>query len=253
MLQESPGRTQTSLMELAQQSDPLAIAVLLNRALQPKGVMAKAVLAEDCLHILLEGDPVPEQQQTLVALLNQGLQRIKPDAIAAVMIYGRQMSQGTPAWTQRLELSASPDKVVKDANEINLEVLSPQPGLEILDNVPLNPSAPGENADAINPLLTASSSPNAIAKSPSISSSTIDSWYGQLAIGTLIVLFFPAGLYLMWHRTRWPMPIKWAVTLPFILILVAAMLAPPKPSTAPKTSSSPLSPQQSFWNGAIEG
>ena len=227
-------------MELAQQSDPLAIAVLLNRALQPKGVTAKAVLAEDCLHILLEGEPVPEQQQTLVALLHQGLQRIKPDAIATATVYGRQVNQGTPAWTQQLDLRVTSGKAV---NDIDLEVLSPQPGLEILDNAPLNPSTPGENAEGANPSPTESPSPAGIAKSPPAASPTIDSWYGQLAIGVLIVLFFPAGLYLMWYRTQWPMPIKWVVTLPFILILAAAMLAPPKPSTAPKTSSLKLLPQ----------
>ena len=247
MLQESPGQTQTSLMELAQQSDPLAIAVLLNRALQPKGVTAKAALTEDCLHILLEGDAVPEQQQTLVALLLQGLQRIKPDAIATAVVYGRQMGPGTPAWTQHLELTATADKAV---NDIDLEVLSPQPGLEILDNGPLNPPPPEDNPGEVPP-PTASPSPDAIAKPSPTAPSTIDSWYGQLAIGVLIVLFFPAGLYLMWYRTQWPVPIKWTVTLPFILILVAAMLAPPKQSTAPKTSSSKLLPQHHVWHGSV--
>ena len=48
--------------ELARQGDPHAIADLLNRNLQPKGIAAKTSLKEACLKILLESEDVPDQK-----------------------------------------------------------------------------------------------------------------------------------------------------------------------------------------------
>jgi len=43
-----------SILELAKQGDAGAIASLINRSIQPKGITATATLVEDCLHIDLD-------------------------------------------------------------------------------------------------------------------------------------------------------------------------------------------------------
>ena len=48
--------------ELARQGDPHAIADLINRNLQPKGIAAKTSIKESCLKILLEAEDVPDQK-----------------------------------------------------------------------------------------------------------------------------------------------------------------------------------------------
>lgn len=49
-------------LELAKQGNPHAIAALMNRQLQPKGITAKATLKDGCLQIMLESTQVPDQQ-----------------------------------------------------------------------------------------------------------------------------------------------------------------------------------------------
>lgn len=58
--------TQANILELAKQGDVKAIAALMNRQLQPKGITAKVAMNDSCLQIMLESDQLPDQQ-TLVA------------------------------------------------------------------------------------------------------------------------------------------------------------------------------------------
>lgn len=54
--------TQQNILELAKQGDAKAIASLLNRQLQPKGITATAALKDGCLQVMLEAVEVPSQQ-----------------------------------------------------------------------------------------------------------------------------------------------------------------------------------------------
>jgi hypothetical protein len=47
-------QTQPNLLELAKQGNAKAIATLINRQLQPKGITAKAAFKDGCLQIMLE-------------------------------------------------------------------------------------------------------------------------------------------------------------------------------------------------------
>lgn len=51
---------QTNILELAKQGDPKAIAALINRQLQPKGITAKVALKDNCLQTMLESAQVPD-------------------------------------------------------------------------------------------------------------------------------------------------------------------------------------------------
>ncbi|MCT7967037.1 hypothetical protein NG799_11885 [Laspinema sp. D1] len=53
---------QPNLLELAKQGDAKAIATLMNRKLQPKGITAKASMKNDCLQIMLESAQVPPKK-----------------------------------------------------------------------------------------------------------------------------------------------------------------------------------------------
>jgi len=64
--------SQHNLLELAKQGDANAIATLINQALQPQGITAKASIKNGCLQIMLEAQQVPNQQ-VVVSLIYDGL------------------------------------------------------------------------------------------------------------------------------------------------------------------------------------
>jgi hypothetical protein len=100
--------TQSNYLELAKQGDPKAIAALLNRSLQPKGITAKAALNDGCLQIMLEAAQVPEQQ-SLVAFVHKGITTLNSDFIETVKVFGRKAGENSPAWKQDLVLRSNPD------------------------------------------------------------------------------------------------------------------------------------------------
>lgn len=64
--------TQANILELAKQGDVKAIATLLNRQLQTKGITAKVAMNDSCLQIMLESAQVPNQQ-TLFAWVRKSI------------------------------------------------------------------------------------------------------------------------------------------------------------------------------------
>jgi len=89
--------TQSSLVELAQQGDPGAIATLLNQALQPRGVMAKVLLTDSCLQVLLSSNR-PLVQQTFVSFLDRQISSYRAKSIHLVKVYGQLTGEEMPAW-----------------------------------------------------------------------------------------------------------------------------------------------------------
>ncbi len=96
-----------NLPELAQQGNAQAIATLINRQLQPKGITAKAALKDGCLQVMLESAQAPNQQ-ALVEFIRKGITSLGAASIERVMIYGRQTSNQILAWSQEFELIKQP-------------------------------------------------------------------------------------------------------------------------------------------------
>jgi RsiW-degrading membrane proteinase PrsW (M82 family) len=85
--------------KLAQQGDPEAIALLLNRSLQPRGVKAKILLRENCLKILLASTR-PLEQQAFVQFIQKQISSLGLDSITLVKVYGQQIGEAAPTWYQ---------------------------------------------------------------------------------------------------------------------------------------------------------
>ena len=94
--------TQPNLLELAKQGDAKAIATLINRQLQPQGIIAKTALKDGCLQVMLESGQVPNQQ-ALVALIHKWITSLGSEPIKKVKVYGRQIGETFPAWSQEVE------------------------------------------------------------------------------------------------------------------------------------------------------
>jgi DNA-directed RNA polymerase subunit RPC12/RpoP len=97
--------TQANILELAKQGDVKAIAALMNRQLQPKGITAKVALNDSCLQIMLESAQVPDQQ-ALVKWVRKSIAGLGATSIERVKIYGRQTGEEFPAWSQEFEIVA---------------------------------------------------------------------------------------------------------------------------------------------------
>ncbi|GAB4470425.1 MAG: hypothetical protein OHK0037_29180 [Elainellaceae cyanobacterium] len=114
---------QTNLLELAKQGDPQAIATLMNRSLQPRGMTASVDRQGNCLYVMLQAEQVPNRQ-VLTAFVQNGISNLGVSSIQLVKIAGQQFGMAEPAWTQDLQIAAS---VLDDLELGHLGLENPEP------------------------------------------------------------------------------------------------------------------------------
>lgn len=95
--------TQANILALAKQGDATAIAALINRALNPKGIAVKADLQKSCLHLFLESSQVPNQH-ALVPFICQGMTSLRVKSIKTIKIYGRKVGEKPYVWQQEVDI-----------------------------------------------------------------------------------------------------------------------------------------------------
>jgi PASTA domain len=95
--------SQPNLLQLAKQGDVTAIATLINRQLEPKGITAKVSLKGSTLQVMLEAEQVPDQK-ALVAFVRKGVTSLAVKAIERVKVYGRQVGEDFPEWSNEFDL-----------------------------------------------------------------------------------------------------------------------------------------------------
>jgi DNA-directed RNA polymerase subunit RPC12/RpoP len=95
--------SQQNPLELAKQGNSNAIAALINRNLQAKGITAKVSTKGDCLRIMLEANEVPDQANA-VKFIHNGIAKLAIANISKLQIFGRQIGDDVPAWSQTINL-----------------------------------------------------------------------------------------------------------------------------------------------------
>ena len=105
--------TQATILELAKQGNPKAIATLISRSLQPQGVTAKAGIRGNCLRVMLESQQVPNEQAS-VQCIRQGLTKLDVKSIQTVQVFGKQIGKDSPAWIQDFELVVSSSPLTEE-------------------------------------------------------------------------------------------------------------------------------------------
>ncbi|QSJ14597.1 hypothetical protein JYQ62_22115 [Nostoc sp. UHCC 0702] len=95
-----------SILDLAKQGDPSAIAALINSSLKSKGIIAKVTKKEDCLRVILESQKILNQE-SLVKIIHKELSSLAIESINYAMIYARQSENSPTAWSERLSLSTT--------------------------------------------------------------------------------------------------------------------------------------------------
>ncbi|WP_341526282.1 hypothetical protein WKK05_27545 [Nostoc sp. UHCC 0302] len=95
--------TQTNILQLAKQGDTEAIASLINRQLQPRGITATVAFKDACLQVMLESTQMLNQQ-ALVAFVQKGITGLGAASIEVVEVSARQTGEEFPAWKQKFYL-----------------------------------------------------------------------------------------------------------------------------------------------------
>lgn len=126
------------MLEAAKLGDPQAIAALINKILQPQGMVAKVALNKENLIILVEGKSVPVQA-SLVDFFKKNLNNLRPSNITQVTVRGKTAEQTSHAWQTSFPLDPIEGKESNDS----------------LDQPSVHPST-RENAPKISPSVATS-------------------------------------------------------------------------------------------------
>lgn len=115
--------TEGNLLEKAKQGDAKAIAVLMNRQLQPKGITVKTALKDECLQVILESSTVPSQN-ALVGWLRKSMTSLGSPPIKRIKVYGRQIGNEFPAWSEEFNIPPQPLSVsdLTDSQSVSSKV-----------------------------------------------------------------------------------------------------------------------------------
>ena len=250
--------SQQDILNLAKEGDAKAIAFLIGQALQSFGVTAKASLENDTLHLLLEAEQLPAEEACLRVAV-KGLQRLQPNNIYGVTVYGRREGQQLPAWTQTVELKkrltkapvslpvseratvsvsaaaavSAPTAVSTPAAPISVAL----PKLETTQNVTTAPTqipekSPPKPRKIPTPKPTNQRQPKPSPQANFARTKTKKSW---LSVGTLSLIFVPiAGFVLgsQFNKSSTTATINPLTSKPAVQKVSATKPAPKSPSQA---------------------
>lgn len=95
-----------TVLQLARQGDPEAIAALMNRHLEAQGITAHVMQHDSTLQVNLEAAQIPNQAD-LVAYVKKGITGLELAAIQQLTVSGKQLGADTSAWSEDLVLQDS--------------------------------------------------------------------------------------------------------------------------------------------------
>ncbi|OLP19375.1 hypothetical protein BST81_06400 [Leptolyngbya sp. 'hensonii'] len=180
-----PRSTTDLALELARQGDPVIIATLMNRLLEPAGVSATAQVRGNCLQITLSSKTVPDRDN-LVKFTQQGLLKLRPTGITHVILSGQQIGSTTPAWSTEFPLNPAS----KDA----INRVFTQPRVSSEPRLPFNPHPCPQNQAFLQSHPAPQPRPLASSQQPSQTSSRPDrTWLGHAA-AILVTITFSLSL-----------------------------------------------------------
>lgn len=154
----------------------MAIAVLMNDALQAQDIWVKVMLDGSCLQVMLKGQ-MPLHQANCIEFIRRGLLRLQPTAINQVIAYGWRVGDTFPLWIAAfsLEQALLPQKPLH-----TLASGATEPALEH----PLAPTSVSDTNTRLNQTLPSQQPTVPLAKS----SNTTRQRAELLKLGVVIVL-----------------------------------------------------------------
>lgn len=97
------GQQEEEVSLLVKQGDIAAINNLLNKLFRSQNILAEAILQDGCLQIILKSSDIPNESVCL-SLLNPEITSWQSPAIKIVQIYGQDLENAFPAWSQEIQI-----------------------------------------------------------------------------------------------------------------------------------------------------
>lgn len=119
--------TSTALDE-AQDGNQEAIAAIINRSLQKKGITASVDLDHGDLHVMLDAKQVPSE--AAADFIFKGVQKLNIEPAYDVHVYGRRVGEPFATWCHDYELKARPFALVNSSTR-QRDQISSEPGFTI--------------------------------------------------------------------------------------------------------------------------
>lgn len=124
--------SQLNLLERAKNGESQAIAIILNKALQPKGVKAIVGLEGDCLQVVLHSSQQLNVYRSS-SLVFKAVQKLQPRAISHLLVCGQLLEETVPAWSQTFTLGQGPATLIAPQVQTTLALVSEE---SIAEEVP---------------------------------------------------------------------------------------------------------------------
>ncbi|MEH2147342.1 hypothetical protein [Nostoc sp.] len=96
-----------NILQLAKQGNPKAIATIINRQLEPKGIIAQVDLKDNCLQILIEAIQLPPQD-IIVEYFRKSFTNLGATAIKTIKVYGKRPGEVFFDWHELFDLVEAP-------------------------------------------------------------------------------------------------------------------------------------------------
>ncbi|HEY9818663.1 MAG TPA: hypothetical protein V6D20_23075 [Candidatus Obscuribacterales bacterium] len=141
----------------AQTGDPKAIERLMNHTTRSRGIRTRVASQDGYLHILFESDRSIDQAK-MTTFVRQSLVQLRVEAVAAVMVYGRQQHQPHVNWTSKVLLDSEPAEDIPENSSRDSSEDTEDRAEAISDNLPIAP--PPMAPEPTNPVTSSLSEPS---------------------------------------------------------------------------------------------
>ena len=118
----------STALEAAQYGNQEAIAAIINRSLQKKGITASVDLDHGDLHVMLDAKQVPPE--AAADFIFKGVQKLNIEPAYDVHVYGRRVGEPFATWCYDYELKARPFALVNSSVR-QRDQISSEPGFTI--------------------------------------------------------------------------------------------------------------------------
>ncbi len=125
-------------LERAKQGDPDAIAYLMRRSLQSKGIEVSAQEEGDTLLVTLEGAQ-PVNREAVVAFIRKGMLELDVSSLRSVQVDWRQQGSLLSEWTEEIVLSEGGGVTFGDTGSLSQidDPIEPPPPIDAIDDMDL--------------------------------------------------------------------------------------------------------------------
>lgn len=227
--------TQPTALEAAQQGNPSAIAALMNRTLQPKGITAKAAFSNGYLQVRLESVQ-PRGQTAMVEFVRKGLTGLQVKDLKSAKVSFWMPGEEFPTWSDEIQFQpAAPVVEVKDESRaISVES-------------PAKPAGKAPTSKKVEPVKTTTTAPAPDRKKK------VETPVPTPVVLACLLLFAPAGLVMMWAGTTWQLRNKLIASVaaaPLCIFSLALLISvreaiSPTPTRTPVVAVESPSPEPS--------